>query len=140
MIEVDPEEIIRAARSCLGTPFVHQGRLPGVALDCAGLLVQCFINVCVPYHDEYGYPRYPYRGLIRKILDSQPSLVAVPARRSLRPGRVLLMKIRREPQHVAIYTGESIIHAYSGAQFVVEHQLTAAWRKRIDRGYCIVRG
>jgi cell wall-associated NlpC family hydrolase len=30
-------EIIAAARACLGTPFRHQGRLPGIGLDCAGV-------------------------------------------------------------------------------------------------------
>ena len=30
--------IIASARACLGTPFLHQGRIPGVALDCAGLV------------------------------------------------------------------------------------------------------
>ena len=32
-------DIIAIARACLGTPFRHQGRIPGVALDCAGLVV-----------------------------------------------------------------------------------------------------
>ncbi|MBK8745664.1 MAG: peptidase P60, partial [Propionivibrio sp.] len=31
--------ILAAARACIGTPFVHQGRIPGLALDCAGLVV-----------------------------------------------------------------------------------------------------
>jgi cell wall-associated NlpC family hydrolase len=32
-------EVIKAARSWLGTPFAHQGRVKGVGGDCLGLLI-----------------------------------------------------------------------------------------------------
>ena len=33
------KNMIAAARACLGTPFHHQGRMPGVGLDCIGLVI-----------------------------------------------------------------------------------------------------
>jgi hypothetical protein len=33
------DNVIEAARECLGTPFRHQGRIVGEALDCAGVAV-----------------------------------------------------------------------------------------------------
>jgi cell wall-associated NlpC family hydrolase len=38
MMAVCGLEIVAAARRLVGTPTQHQGRLPGVALDCAGLI------------------------------------------------------------------------------------------------------
>jgi cell wall-associated NlpC family hydrolase len=31
--------MVLAARECLGTPFQHQGRVPGVGLDCVGVAI-----------------------------------------------------------------------------------------------------
>ena len=33
-------ELMIAARSMVGTPFIHQGRVPGVGLDCAGFGIE----------------------------------------------------------------------------------------------------
>jgi len=49
------DEILAAARACLGTPFLHQGRIPGVALDCAGLVVAVAQAIGADYVDRTGY-------------------------------------------------------------------------------------
>ncbi|MCK9468475.1 MAG: C40 family peptidase [Porticoccaceae bacterium] len=134
---IDPQRIISAARETMGTPFHHQGRVVGVGMDCAGVLVHVLKSLGLPIIDERGYPRFPYRGLIKSILDSQPSLLPID-KREMVTGDVLLMRITREPQHVAIYTGATIVHAYSTAGGVVEHSLSPEWRGRIMGVYRIV--
>lgn len=134
---IDPDKIIELARGCMETPFKHQGRVPGVALDCAGVLVHVLTSLGLPCIDERGYPRSPYKGLIKSILDSQPALENV-GRSDPEPGNVLLMRFKIEPQHVAIFTGSTIIHAYSGIGRVVEHSIDSAWKKRITSVYRIV--
>lgn len=132
------EDIVNAASACMGTPFHHQGRLVGVGIDCAGVLVHIFNTLGLPYIDEKGYPRRPYKGLIKSILDSQPSLQAID-KKTIARGDVLLMRFLHEPQHVAIYTGKTIIHSYSGVGRVVEHSLDRMWTKRITHAYRIVK-
>ena len=39
------DDIVNAARECVGTPFRHQGRVLGVGLDCAGLVLMPFSAV-----------------------------------------------------------------------------------------------
>lgn len=134
---MDSTRIIQLARDCLGTPFKHQARLPGVGLDCAGVLVHVLVSLGLPCIDERGYPRYPYRGLIKSILDSQPALRAIP-RSELSAGDWLLMRFKREPQHVALFTGSTMIHAYSGSGKVVEHGMDETWKKRITHCYRII--
>ena len=54
------------------------------------------------------------------------------------PGDLLLMRFAGEPQHLAVFTGETIIHAYQATGRVVEHSLDDKWRRRIVRVYRFV--
>ena len=127
-------EILAAARACLNTPFVHQGRIPGRALDCAGLVVAVAKAIGADYQDVPGYGRTPANGLLRQTLEAQPCLepVAIAERQ---PGDILLMRFAKEPQHLAIFAGENIIHSYMDVGRVCEHGLTDVWRSRIVAAY-----
>lgn len=126
------ETIIAHARETIGTPFAHQGRLCGIALDCAG--VAAYVAKClgVEFNEWPGYGRIPHQGLLESVMDAQPCLDRVYSQQS---GDILLMKFTGEPQHVAIYAGETIIHAYETIGKVVEHRLDAVWLSRIVRIY-----
>ena len=129
-----PDDIITAARDCLGTPFVHQGRIPGRALDCAGLVVAVAQAVGVEYIDQTGYSRSPSGGLLEAALDDQPGITRIaPADRAA--GDILLMRFSGDPQHLAILAGGTIIHAWEAPGIVCEHDLTDLWTRRIVRVY-----
>lgn len=122
------------ARSCIGTPFRHQGRIPGVALDCAGLLIVVAETVGAAHQDVTGYGPNPSGGMLEAALDAQPGLerVLIAQRRA---GDLLLMRFAVEPQHLAVFTGDTIIHAYANVRMVCEHRLSAVWAARIVRAY-----
>ena len=126
------DDILIAARSFLGTPFRHQGRIPGLALDCAGLVVSVAKEIGADYIDRPGYSRNPSGGLLESALDDQPCLERVTDRQ---PGDVLLMRFSGEPQHLAIFTGENIIHSYESVGKVCEHRMADVWAVRIVRVY-----
>lgn len=137
------DETVAAARACMKTPFKHQGRVPGLGLDCAGLLVQIFRALDLPHIDEFGYPRNPYDGQLEKILDSQPSMRRIPPADAA-PGDALAMRIRTAPQHIAIVTADVaghryIIHASEEHGGVVEHRLDSLWSARVMRAYRLER-
>jgi len=125
-------DILTVARSCIDTPFKHQGRIPGLALDCAGLLIAVAQYLGVEYIDIDGYSRNPSNGLLEMALDLQPCLERVAVKQT---GDVLLMRFGGDPQHLAILDGETIIHAYSVVGKVCRHQLTEQWARRIVRVY-----
>lgn len=128
-------KIVAAAEACLHTPFVHQGRVPGVGLDCAGLGIVCAKSVGLDIKDFTGYPRLPFDGMLKKMFDEQSCLLAV-SRSEMAAGDVLLMRIVTEPQHVAIYCGSDIIiHAYSDVGKVVRQRLNADLRGKIVAVY-----
>jgi cell wall-associated NlpC family hydrolase len=125
-------EIIAAARECIDTPFAHQGRLINKALDCAGVAVHVFDSMGCEVKQPAAYSRTPNNAMLEYWADRQPFLTreTIP-----QAGDILLMKFKTEPQHVAIFTGTGLIHAYEKFGKVVEHDIDAKWRKRIVRAY-----
>ena len=122
-----PDDIIAAARSAVGTPFKHQGRMPSVALDCAGLALYVAAENGVDTIDHEGYPREPFGGLLEAAIDEQPGLE-----------RVFDMRFSVGPQHLAIFTGNTLIHAYAVAATVCEHDFTPKWAARVVAIYRFV--
>lgn len=128
------EKIVTAARSAIGTPFRHQGRIVGHGLDCAGLAVIAAQAAGIDVQDEQGYPRLPGGARLESAFDRQLGLARIPVTEIMN-GDILLMTFEGQPQHVAIVCGENIVHAYERVGRVVEHGLTDFWRKRIIRAY-----
>lgn len=128
-----PAEIITAARSELGTPFRHQGRTPGKRLDCAGLVVRVACLLEVPVIDQRGYARLPSGGGLETALDGQPNITRM--RGESQAGDILVLRFDKDPQHLAIFTGENIIHCTSQTGRVVEERFDALWRSRLVRVY-----
>lgn len=131
------EQILSAARACLDTPFRHQGRIPGVGLDCAGLIVAVAQAIGADYRDVPGYGRHPANGLLQQTLDAQPCLIKVSIAER-QPGDILLMRFSGEPQHLAIDAGDNVIHSYQQVGMVCEHRLADVWLSRIVAVYRFV--
>ncbi|WP_372674855.1 NlpC/P60 family protein [Aquicoccus sp.] len=132
------DDMVRAARGWIGTPYRHQAAVRGAGCDCLGLL----------------------RGVWREVLGREPEAVppysmdwAEPqgderlwqaARRHLRevsltyeaPGDVILFRMRAGSvaKHLGlaarIGTSATFIHSYAG-HGVVESPLSTPWRRRI---------
>lgn len=127
-------DIVQAARAEVGTNFRHQGRLPGIALDCAGLFVVVCKAMGLPVQDEDGYGRNPWKGLLEQCIDRQPFLMKIPVH-DMGEGDVLLMRFTGEPQHIAIHAGKTVIHSYQHVGRVVEHRFADVWRARVVHAY-----
>lgn len=126
-----PDEIVAAARAELGTPFKHQGRIPGKELDCIGLaLIVARKWYDLPDTEAYGI--MPIGGKLESGFDSHPLLERV---KEAQAGDILIMRFGTYPQHVAICAGDTIIHSYSSVGKVVEHRYSDVWRKRTVRVY-----
>jgi cell wall-associated NlpC family hydrolase len=126
-----PEEIVGAARECLGAPFVHQGRSPSIGLDCIGLAAY----VARKWYELDGIPAYsrmPNNHILEDEFEKVPFLRRVNGPQA---GDILMMRFTGDPQHVAICAGDTIIHSYESIGRVVEHNLDDKWRKRIVRVY-----
>ena len=132
MIMAKADDIITYARECLGTPYLHQGRLIGLGMDCAGVIVHVAKRLGFEPLETPGYARTPSQGLLESAADSQDWLERTPF---MQAGDVLMMRFTGDPQHVGIYTGENLIHSYEGIGRVCEHRLDSKWAARIVRIY-----
>jgi cell wall-associated NlpC family hydrolase len=134
------QAIIDAALRHEGTPWVHQGRLPGVALDCLGLLVVVARELgFVPQDfDESGYSRFPDGvslpdGLARYLVPINRSAIA--------PGDVVSMTFDQFPQHVGIVipykhgNALAMVHASSRAGKVERTRLMFNDKMRFTGAY-----
>jgi hypothetical protein len=130
-----PAEIVAIARETLGTPYQHQQRVNGQALDCAGVPVFVALRLGMSFNDVTDYGRLPVPAEMRSVLEKNMARVA---KKDIQPGDVAWLRFEAEPQHFGIigdyqYGGFSLIHAYNGAGLnkVVEHRLDEQWLARI---------
>ncbi len=128
---ITKQDIIDTARQYIGTPFHHQGRVKGVGIDCAGLLVGVARDLELSDYDVMGYSHVPSGSELERHLDANMDVIQV-----IEPACVVLMAFDADPQHIAICTSEtSIIHAYFQVRKCVEHDLDDMWRSRIRKIY-----
>ena len=126
--------IVTGARRWLGTPFHHQGRLKGVGVDCAGLILGVAAELGIAALDRRGYGRRPDSEELRRLCDEQMRRVALV---DAQPGDVLLFEIAGQPQHLGFDTDIGLLHAYAPARRVVEHVLSEDWEQRLVAAFAL---
>jgi len=131
--------VVAAARQWIGTPWVHQQRAKGVAVDCAGLVIGVAreLGLVAAQFDIGGYGRWPDGTLLDKCGDVMTPI----ERAAMRVGDVLVVATDEEPMHMGIlgdyaHGGLSLIHA-SNIRGVVEHRLLFARNMRFSAAYAL---
>jgi len=124
------DDIINAALECVDTPFRHQGRVLGEAMDCAGVVVYVCNRLGYTPLDAYGYGRVPVNGLIEQYVSMQEFFHCV-SRDAAQPGDILLMRFAKEPQHLAVLGRGELIHSYETLERCVRHTLSSKWWARV---------
>jgi cell wall-associated NlpC family hydrolase len=110
-------QAIAAARAAVGTRFRPLGRLPGVGLDCVGvvLLAAQVSGVCLD-----SVPSYALGGDHADVLDS--TLVSLGFERvgEPQPADVVVFSLASRHRHLAVISDRGIVHAHAGLGRVVE--------------------
>lgn len=118
------DDIVCEARSWIGTPFVHQHRQRGHAVDCAGLLIGVAraLGIVAPDFDVTGYSPRPDGVSLRAYCDEH----LLPSE-ALHVGGVALVAWRNgPPQHLGIVT------PYSADRLAIVHAEGQRHRKVIE--------
>ena len=129
-------ELVQAARKYIGHPFRHRARGP-IYYDCAGLLLQAFIDIGKPMKDLKYYGREPHKDGLRQIIQLN---LGEPVYDEMQAGDLCLMRFSTEPHHIGLigdylHGGFSLIHADGTQKRVVEHRLDKKWQSRIIERY-----
>lgn len=130
---ITADSFVSEARKLLGAPFVHQGHTEH-GVDCMGLLYVAAKRAGIDLirlpvfrdladSERWNYGRRPNARLLK--------YVASHCKKAAKPvaGCVAFFRFDHEthPQHFAIYTGPTIIHAHQPMGRVVEHAYRGAW-------------
>lgn len=116
------EALVAEAREWVDTPFHASQRCKQVGADCIGVVGGAALACGVT---SIEIPRaYPLRanGTLQPYLEKHLVRVAV-----AQPGDVLLMSFEDEPHHVALFCGNTIIHAYAQVKKCVEQPIDDFW-------------
>jgi cell wall-associated NlpC family hydrolase len=134
-------DVVAAARSLIDTPFHHQQRVPGVGMDCAGVIIWIGweLGLLPRSFDVTGYSRQPDGVTLKAHCDDR--LTPIQAEAIQRGDAVLIRWRAGEPQHLGIVAdhlrgGLSMIHADSIRQKkVIESRLEFGRYMRLVRAY-----
>jgi cell wall-associated NlpC family hydrolase len=130
--------IVEVARSMIDTPWRHQGRVPGKALDCTGLIVKVghLAHVLSEEVDYTRYNRYPDPDDLRRHL----AKFAVRKRwEDRKVGDIIEFAVEHVnfPCHLGILTEKEgvpyLIHAQMMRRKVVEHEFSEDWVKQATK-------
>ncbi len=137
------EQILAEAREWIGTRWEHQGKLKGVACDCAGLIIGVGLNTAAMTIDlgdsvakaVEGYSREPNPNLMVRALNHWMVRIR---KDEAGAGDVVYRRYGGNPQHLGILTGamrdpkSGIIHALMWpSRKVVEHRTDDEWYQQV---------
>lgn len=133
-------EVVSQARTWLDTPYHHQGRKKGVAVDCIGLVWGVSAELGYAPEIPANYAKSPNP---RLLLDCCDRLLVKSdhVAETLVPGDIMVMwgMTLHEAQHFAFVgnVGErlTMIHAFSKSKKVVEHGIDPFWLGRLVAVY-----
>ena len=114
------ERIVRRARRLVGVRFRAQGRDPALGLDCIGLAAAAL-------RVEAPAAGYALRGGSLERLEEGLRAAGLRPVAEARAGDLLVLAAGAGQLHLAIFTGEGIVHADAGLRRIVERPGAAPW-------------
>lgn len=121
--------MIATARSWIGTPWRHQARLPGVAMDCVGAVVCSARAAGLDVPDSTDYSEDTSGSELLELVSSVCARVD-----RERAGDLLVFRVGSRLWHVGIATGEgTMLHSrrtLSGGS-LREEEIDGGWRARL---------
>ena len=135
-------DVVSFCKSQVGVPWVHQGKTPGVGMDCLGLVLAAYSHAGVVLDTYEGYGRCPPISKLKEVLHAQFDRVR---QSSCCVGDVMLLNIMNVPVHFGIVSEvngsriKKFIHAYNAAPIsrVTETIMSNTWHGRIEGIYTL---
>ena len=134
---VSRAQVVAEARTWLGTPWVHQHRSKGIAVDCAGLLIGVArtLGIVPPDMDVNGYARQA-DGTLLAHCDRWMRRIQ---QADLQPGDVIELGVEGFPDFIvneAVASGSRFFDQVSGRGFGDTRGRCPPWRRTISRSHC----
>lgn len=127
---IERTAIVNEARRWLGTPFADKGRVRGIGVDCAGLIIGVAKALEISDFDTTAYGLVPKPKIMGAILREKMHEIPIS---EATIADVVWIAWERLPQHLAILSDIGLIHAHENG--VVEHPLDATYRGKVRAAY-----
>jgi len=138
------DRFVKEAMTWLDTPWQHQARVKGVAVDCAMFVVGAAYNVGLMTDEDLKMiPNYPKdwhfhntESMLIPIVESF-DVEEIEPEKAIR-GDVILFKVGRCESHMGIkLPNDYFIHAYGALSInkVVKMRLDERWKSRLTKAY-----
>ena len=115
--------IVAAAQACVGTRFRAQGRVPGDALDCVGVVLVAARAAGA----NFVVPPYRLGSDAEARLDAAFAAQGCLGVTTAEPGDILVIAPAAHRRHLGIVVPGGLVHAHAGLGRVVEGPLDADW-------------
>lgn len=122
--------VLREARTWLGTPYVHSGRVKGVGVDCLTLLAGVYQEAGLV--ERVPIPNYPHDWHLHRAeqLYMNGLLKYMKETATPKPADIVLWQFGRCFSHGAIIVNwPNVIHAYVKSRCIIENIDNAVWLK-----------
>lgn len=130
---------IETCQSYVGTPYLHQGRMPGVALDCLGLVICGLWDTGIKPRsfDIQGYGPHPDGTMLAQCREHMSET------KTPRAGCVAVFEGDMGPRHLGVLFDYApghlgIVHARAGGRHearVVAHRLVLGPHMRLTAAF-----
>ena len=135
------KDVITISKTYLDTPWKHQGRVKGVGIDCAGLIIKVMeeLEFDISF-DIMAYERMPDGLKLAQLCNENAIQKNI---KDVEDGDILLFNILGNPQHLAFYSNENgldyFIHAHGDKSVnkVCLMRLDSKWKNRLVGVYKI---
>lgn len=116
--------VVAAARCCVGSRFRAQGRVPGLGLDCVGVVL---VAAAAAGLGRIAPGAYALGGDHEAVAEAMLAEAGCQAVGSAWPGDVIVMAPAPGRRHLGVVTPAGIVHAHAGIGRVVEGPLDPEW-------------
>lgn len=107
--------VVQEARTWLGTPYHHHGRIKGVGVDCAMLLAEVYAYCAlVPHIDAGVYPRDWHLHRTEELFLGWLQRVGARPVQTPAPGDVAVYRFGRTFSHggIVVDDARTVVHSY----------------------------
>ncbi|GGI69002.1 hypothetical protein GCM10007973_02600 [Polymorphobacter multimanifer] len=118
------DAVVAAARLCLGPAFRPQGRVPGLGLDCVGVVLAAAAALGL----RPEVPAYRLGGDHAGLAETVIAAAGARRIRTAHPGDIVLMAPRVRLRHLGILVAGGRVHAHAGVGRVIEGPVDPAWQ------------
>lgn len=130
------EDVIRVARTYIGTPFHHLGRVKKHGIDCVGIILGVAKELEIPLVIHPDFERYGRRTKNLSLLEYMDEQFVKIEQRKVGSIAVSWYDQRtKEPSHLGIMTSIGMIHTNGHLMISIEEHWSPKWATRIVSFY-----